>query len=87
MIKKWQLPLQTLNLTVGFMIWVILSSLLPFIKEDIHIPAGQLAWVTGTSGGTRIHTACTHWLLYESLRSKKDFYDQLYTLYLPGVLY
>ena len=26
MIKKWQLPLQTLNLTVGFMIWVILSS-------------------------------------------------------------
>src|SRR6478672_9419217 len=46
MIKKWQLPLQTLNLTVGFMIWVILSSLLPFIKEDIHIPAGQLAWVT-----------------------------------------
>jgi MFS transporter, NNP family, nitrate/nitrite transporter len=46
MIKKWQLPLQTLNLTVGFMIWVILSSLLPFIKEDIHIPADQLAWVT-----------------------------------------
>ena len=36
----------TLNLTVGFMIWVILSSLLPFIKEDIHIPADQLAWVT-----------------------------------------
>jgi NNP family nitrate/nitrite transporter-like MFS transporter len=46
MIKKVQLPLQTLNLTVGFMIWVILSSLLPFIKEDIHIPADQLAWVT-----------------------------------------
>ena len=46
MIKKLQLPLQTLNLTVGFMIWVILSSLLPFIKEDIHIPADQLAWVT-----------------------------------------
>ena len=46
MIKKWQLPLQTLNLTVGFMIWVILSSLLPFIKEDISIPPEQLAWVT-----------------------------------------
>ena len=44
--KKLQLPLQTLNLTVGFMIWVILSSLLPFIKEDINIPPEQLAWVT-----------------------------------------
>ena len=87
MIKKWQLPLQTLNLTVGFMIWVILSSLLPFIKEDIHITGRSTRLGNGTSGGTRIHTACTHWLLYESLRSKKDFYDQLYTLYLPGVLY
>lgn len=46
MVKKLQLPLQTLNLTLGFMIWVILSSLLPFIKEDIHIPVDQLAWVT-----------------------------------------
>ncbi|KMY54266.1 nitrate/nitrite transporter [Bacillus sp. FJAT-27231] len=44
--KKVQLPLQTLNLTVGFMIWVILSSLMPFIKEDIAIPPEQLAWVT-----------------------------------------
>lgn len=46
MIKKVQLPLQTLNLIAGFMIWVLLSSLLPFIKEDIDIPPGQLAWVT-----------------------------------------
>lgn len=46
MIKKVQLPLQTLNLTVGFMVWVILSSLMPFIKEDISIPPEQLAWVT-----------------------------------------
>ncbi len=46
MTKKLQLPLQTINLIVGFMIWVILSSLLPFIKEDINIPADKLAWVT-----------------------------------------
>lgn len=46
MIKKIQLPLQTMNLVVGFMIWVLLSSLLPFIKEDIAIPPEQLAWVT-----------------------------------------
>lgn len=46
MIKKLQLPLQTLNLTVGFMVWVIISSLMPFIKEDIAIPADRLAIVT-----------------------------------------
>ena len=59
MIKKWQLPLQTLNLTVGFMIWVILSSLLPFIKEDIHIPPEQLAWVTAIPVVLGSILACT----------------------------
>lgn len=46
MIKKIQLPLQTMNLIVGFMIWVLLSSLMPFIKEDIAIPESKLALVT-----------------------------------------
>jgi len=46
LIQKLQLPLQTLNLTVGFMVWVIISSLLPFIVEDISIPPNQLAFVT-----------------------------------------
>lgn len=46
MIKKMQLPLQTLNLTLGFMVWVIISSLMPFIKEDIAIPADRLAIIT-----------------------------------------
>lgn len=46
MIKKVQLPLQTLNLVVGFMVWVLISSLLPFIVEDIAIPAEKLAIVT-----------------------------------------
>ena len=46
MIKKVQLPLQTMNLVVGFMVWVIISSLLPFIVEDISIPANKLAIVT-----------------------------------------
>ncbi|MEH7346438.1 MFS transporter [Bacillus sp. JJ1532] len=46
MVKKIQLPLQTLNLVVGFMVWVLISSLLPYIKEDIAIPANQLALVT-----------------------------------------
>lgn len=46
MIKKVQLPLQTANLVVGFMVWVLISSLLPFIQEDIAIPAEKLAIVT-----------------------------------------
>lgn len=45
MYKKVQLPLQTLNLITGFMVWVLLSSLMPFITEDIAIDSGQIAWV------------------------------------------
>ncbi|MEG2478099.1 MFS transporter [Gordonibacter sp.] len=44
--REIQLPLQTGDLIVGFMVWVILSSLLPFIKQDIAIPTEQLALVT-----------------------------------------
>ena len=46
MLKKIQLPLQSLNLIAGFMVWVLISSLMPFIKEDISIPAEKLALVT-----------------------------------------
>lgn len=46
MIKKVQVPLQTLNLVVGFAVWVLISSLLPFIVEDITIPAEKIAIVT-----------------------------------------
>lgn len=46
MIKKMQLPLQTLNLVVGFAVWVIISSLLPFMQEDIHVSQSQIAIIT-----------------------------------------
>nr|WP_144927191.1 nitrate/nitrite transporter [Paenibacillus bovis] len=46
MIRKVQLPLQSLNLVVGFMVWVIISSLLPFIREDIQIPQEKIAILT-----------------------------------------
>jgi len=45
-IKKMQLPLQTVSLVLGFMVWVILSSLMPFIKESINLTPSQLTWVT-----------------------------------------
>lgn len=45
-IKKIQLPLQTISLVLGFSVWVILSSLMPFIKETIKLTPSQLTMVT-----------------------------------------
>lgn len=44
--KSIQLPLQTFSLIAGFMVWVIISSLMPFIKEEISLSANQLALIT-----------------------------------------
>lgn len=46
MIKKLQLPLQTMNLIVGFMVWVIISALIPFMREDIVIAPEKIALIT-----------------------------------------
>ncbi|HJV46914.1 MAG TPA: MFS transporter [Bacillota bacterium] len=45
-VQKWQLPLLTLSCTLSFMVWVILSGLMPFIKEEIPLTASQTALVT-----------------------------------------
>ncbi|GGE50432.1 MFS transporter [Pullulanibacillus camelliae] len=44
--KSIQLPLQTISLTVAFMMWVLISSLLPNIKGDIQLTPTQASWVT-----------------------------------------
>ncbi|WP_033829483.1 nitrate/nitrite transporter [Bacillus andreraoultii] len=41
-----QLTLQTSSLIVGFMVWVLLSSLMTYIKEDIALTSGQASIVT-----------------------------------------
>lgn len=41
-----QLFIQTGSLVVGFMVWVLISSLMPFIKEDIQLTSTQIAWAT-----------------------------------------
>lgn len=43
---SFQLVLQTSSLIVGFMVWVILSSLMPFIQNDISLNPGEIALVT-----------------------------------------
>lgn len=44
--KKLQLPLQTSSLIAGFMVWVIISSLMPVIRKDIPLTDGQVSVVT-----------------------------------------
>jgi NNP family nitrate/nitrite transporter-like MFS transporter len=41
-----QLIIQTGSLVAGFMVWVLISSLMPFIKEDIQLSSTQIAWAT-----------------------------------------
>ncbi|WP_043933756.1 MFS transporter [Bacillus sp. EB01] len=40
-----QLVLQTASLIGGFMVWVIIASLMPFIEVDLNITTTQTAWV------------------------------------------
>ena len=47
-VRKIQLPLQTISLVLGFMVWVVLSSLMPFIKETIKLTPSELTWATAT---------------------------------------
>lgn len=41
-----QLSLQTSNLVVGFMVWVLISSLMPSIQEDIALTTFQVSIIT-----------------------------------------
>ncbi|MDR2714023.1 MAG: MFS transporter [Coriobacteriales bacterium] len=43
--KRFQLPLQTADFIVAFMVWVILSTLLSVIRTDIELSQGMAAWV------------------------------------------
>ncbi|WP_336245799.1 nitrate/nitrite transporter [Paenibacillus apiarius] len=45
-VPKIQLPLQTASLIASFMVWVLISSLLSYIKTDIPLTAGQSAWAS-----------------------------------------
>nr|WP_286313854.1 nitrate/nitrite transporter [Mammaliicoccus lentus] len=40
---KVQLPLQTLSLMAGFMVWSILAPLMPYISQDFNVPQSQKA--------------------------------------------
>ncbi len=46
MVKRIQLPLQTLSLIVSFMAWVLISSLIAYISTDIPLSSGERAWTT-----------------------------------------
>ena len=40
---NFQLGLQTLSLIVGFMVWSIISPIMPFISKDVAITGSQLS--------------------------------------------
>lgn len=40
---KVQLPLQTLSLMAGFMVWSILAPLMPYISQEFNVPESQKA--------------------------------------------
>jgi len=44
--RTLQLSLQTSNLVVGFMVWVLISSLMPSIQEDIALTTFQVSIIT-----------------------------------------
>ena len=41
-----QLFIQTGSLIAGFMVWVLISTLMPFIRTDISLTSTQIAWAT-----------------------------------------
>ncbi|MGM8216483.1 nitrate/nitrite transporter [Bacillaceae bacterium W0354] len=41
-----QLTLQTSSLLIGFMVWVLISSLMPYIQSDIELTSGQASIIT-----------------------------------------
>src|SRR5690348_4365910 len=41
-----QLIIQTASLIAGFMVWVLISSLMPYIHTDIKLTSTQQAWAT-----------------------------------------
>lgn len=44
--QKIQLPLQSFSLVAGFMVWVLISSLMPHIKQDIALTNSEVSLVT-----------------------------------------
>lgn len=58
-----QLTLQTTSLILGFMVWVILSSLMTFIKADIPLTPGDIAIITAIPVilGSIVRIPLGHW--------------------------
>lgn len=81
--QKIQLPLQTLSLIAGFMVWVILSSLMPFIKEDIQMSANQIAMATAVPVvlGSILRIPIGYWT--NKYGARKLFFSSFILLLLP----
>ncbi len=84
---NFQLGLQTSNLIIGFMVWVILSSLMPFIKTDITLTAGQISLVTAVPVilGSVLRIPIGYWT--NRYGARKLFFISFIILLFPVFLY
>ncbi len=70
-----QLPLQTFTLVVGFMVWVILSGLISYIKKDITLTTNQLTLVTAVPVILGSVLRVPDWVLDEPIWSKNSKFN------------
>ena len=80
---NFQLSLQTSNLIIGFMVWVILSSLMPYIKADIPLTLGTNFYGHSSTCYFRLYSSYSNWLLDESFRTRKLFFISFILLLFP----
>jgi len=97
-----QLLLQTSSLVAGFMVWVLISSLMPFISADIPLSSTEMAWATAVPVilGSLLRVPIGYWANRIGARilftvsfiillvpiSLISFADSLFTLLLGGFL-
>src|SRR5699024_10156086 len=78
-----QLSLQTSSLVVGFMAWVLVSSLMPYIEEDIALTGGQASIVTAIPVILGCLLRIPIWFYTDRLGARYMFFISMIILLLP----
>lgn len=81
-----QLFIQTGSLVAGFIVWVLISSLMPFIREDIDLSSTQIAWATAVPVilGSLLRVPIGYWT--NRFGARKLFTISFFILLLPITL-
>ncbi|WP_160721048.1 MFS transporter [Bacillus sp. USDA818B3_A] len=81
-----QLFIQTSSLVAGFMVWVIISSLMPFINEEMHLTSTEIAWATAVPVilGSLLRVPIGYWT--NKYGARKLFSTSFFILLIPIVI-